>query len=83
MDDFVETGGVHLRFNPVSIGLPGFDSLAFPPTRPTQRRRAMGLAGPTIILALPGGYRFQPKIQVPDKYVIAALADPYGHMRRR
>jgi len=73
MDDFVETGGVHLSFNPVSIDRPGLDVHRFPKT--------IHLSGgiPWVWQAIDGAWHClvvtgsNRRSRFPDKYVIGPL----------
>ena len=72
-DDFLETGGVHLSFNPVSIDLAGFESHGFPLT--VQLCGGMPWVWQATddawhCLVVTGSNR---RSRFPDKYVIAPL----------
>jgi hypothetical protein len=73
MEDFVETGGVHLSFNPVSIERTGFDTHGFPQT--VELSGGMPWVWQTTddawhCLVVTGSNR---RSRFPDKYVIGPL----------
>ncbi len=73
MDEFVETGGVHLNFNPVSIDLPGLNTQVYPQT--VQISGGMPWVwqdadGAWHCLVVTGSNR---RSRFPDKYVIGPL----------
>jgi hypothetical protein len=73
MDDFVETGGVHLSFNPVSIERPGLVTHGFPQT--VQISGGLPWVWQTTdeawhCLVVTGSNR---RSRFPDKYVIGPL----------
>lgn len=73
IDDFVETGGVHLSFNPVSIDRPGLDTHCFPKTIHLSGGIPwvwQATDGVWHCLVVTGSNR---RSRFPDKYVIGPL----------